>query len=264
MVMPNGPEISRLPSDADRRPRNQLLRRLTAAEFARVQPHLKTVPVKVKHVFYRLDEPLSHVVFPNGGVASLTTVMQDGNMVESATVGNEGLLGAEVFLGAERAAGEAMMQVGDATVELMPVAAFQAEVALRGSLFEAVQRYSHALLMLTMQSAACSALHGVQERCCRWLLMTHDRIGEDVFYLSHEFLAMMLGATRPTVTVVAGTLQEAGLISYKHGRVQIRDRSRLEAASCECYAAVKPHFDRLRVYDRAGNGRRVPLARADL
>jgi CRP-like cAMP-binding protein len=125
------------------------------------------------------------------------------------------------------------------------VAAFKAEMDARGCLFKGVQRYSHALVMLMMQSAACTALHGIQERCCRWLLMTHDRIGEDVFHLSHEFLAMMLGATRPTVTVVAGVLQKAGLISYKHGRIRIHDRAGLEAGSCECYATVKAHFDRL-------------------
>jgi len=98
-----------------------------------------------------------------------------------------------------------------------------------------------------MQSAACLALHPVQERCCRWLLMTHDRVHQDEFHLSHEFLAMMLGTTRPTVTIVAGTLQKAGLIKYTHGRITILDRQRLEAASCECYSTVKEHFDRLQL-----------------
>ena len=96
-----------------------------------------------------------------------------------------------------------------------------------------------------MQSTACIALHPVQDRCCRWLLMTHDRVRRDEFHLSHEFLAMMLGSTRPTVTVVARGLQKAGMIKYTHGRITIVDRSRLEAASCECYASVKDQFDRL-------------------
>jgi CRP-like cAMP-binding protein len=99
--------------------------------------------------------------------------------------------------------------------------------------------------MLMMQSAACLALHSVHERCCRWLLMTHDRVRRDDFHLSHEFLAMMLGSTRPTVTVVAGALQKAGLIKYVYGRITILDRNGLEAASCECYKTVKHHFDRL-------------------
>jgi CRP-like cAMP-binding protein len=101
------------------------------------------------------------------------------------------------------------------------------------------------MLLLTMQSTACMALHPVQQRCCRWLLMAHDRVRRDDFHLSHEFLAMMLGATRPTVTVVAGTLQRAGFIKYTHGRMTILDRESLESASCECYATVKGHFDRL-------------------
>jgi len=96
-----------------------------------------------------------------------------------------------------------------------------------------------------MQSTACMALHPVLERCCRWLLMTHDRVRREDFHLSHEFLAMMLGSTRPTVTVVAGTLQKAGFIKYVHGRITILNRAGLEEASCECYRTVKGHFDRL-------------------
>jgi len=103
------------------------------------------------------------------------------------------------------------------------------------------------MMLLMMQSIGCMALHHVTERCCRWLLMTHDRIQSDDFELSHEFLAMMLGASRPTVTVVAGALQESGLIHYKHGRMTILDRPALEAASCECYQVVKEAFQRLGV-----------------
>jgi CRP-like cAMP-binding protein len=141
--------------------------------------------------------------------------------------------------------GEAMMQVPDTNAEVMPVAAFKAALDRRGPFYDCIQLYSQGLIILMMQSTACMALHPVQERCCRWLLMTHDRVRRDEFQLSHEFLAMMLGSTRPTVTVVAGTLQKAGVIKYTHGHVTILDRDRLEAASCECYRTVKDHFDRL-------------------
>jgi CRP-like cAMP-binding protein len=97
-----------------------------------------------------------------------------------------------------------------------------------------------------MQSTACNALHQVQQRCARWLLMTHDRMHEQDFQLSHEFLAVMLGVQRPTVSVIAGTLQEAGLIRYVHGHVTVVNRKGLEAAACECYPIVRAHFDRLR------------------
>jgi CRP-like cAMP-binding protein len=128
---------------------------------------------------------------------------------------------------------------------MMSVGAFRAELDRRGPFYDCIQHYSQGLVILMMQSTACMALHPVQERCCRWLLMTHDRIRRDDFQLSHEFLAMMLGSSRPTVTLVAGLLQKAGLIQYTHGRLVILDRAGLEGAACECYATVKGHFDRL-------------------
>jgi CRP-like cAMP-binding protein len=185
------------------------------------------------------------VYFPNGGVCSVTTVMADGSMVEIATVGDEGFVGINAFFGGNMVGGETMVQVPDTSAEALSVEAFRAEIARRGPLFECAQRYSQGLLTLMMHSTACMALHTVEERCCRWLLMAHDRVHRDEFILSHEFLATMLGSTRPTVTVVAGTLQSAGLIKYTHGKMTILDRKRLEEASCECYATVKGHFDRL-------------------
>ena len=118
---------------------------------------------------------------------------------------------------------------------------------MAGPLFDCAQRYSQALMTLMMHSTACIAVHPVQERCCRWLLMTHDRVGRDDFHLSQEFLAIMLGSTRPTVSLVASTLQKAGLITYTHGHMRIVDRPGLEAASCECYGVVRAHFERLGV-----------------
>jgi CRP-like cAMP-binding protein len=233
------------PPSGDRRPNNRLLASLPDKDFERLQPHLRTSVVEPKHVFHAPNEPIRDVVFLNGGVASVTTVMQDGTMVETATVGDEGMVGMEAFFGGEVATGETMLQVPDTNVELMAVAPFKAELERREALFECVQRYSQALMTLMMHSIACMALHEVQERCCRWLLMTHDRVHRDDFHLSQEFLAMMLGSTRPTVSVVAGTLQKAGLITYKQGHITIVDRQGLEAGSCECYGTVKAHFDRL-------------------
>jgi CRP-like cAMP-binding protein len=233
------------PSLDSARPKNRLLACLPPADFQRLRPHLKTRPVTVKQVFHPLNQPVREVIFPNGGVASVTTVMKDGAMVEIATVGDEGFLGINALFGAEMASGETMLQVPDTSIEVLPVEIFRRELDRRGPFFECVQRYSQAFLLLMMQSTACMALHSVEERCCRWLLMAHDRVRRDDFQLSHEFLAMMLGSTRPTVTVVAGTLQKAGLIKYVHGHITILDRPGLEAASCECYGTVKGHFDRL-------------------
>jgi CRP-like cAMP-binding protein len=227
------------------RPKNRLLASLPRAEFERLRPLLKTTPLKFRQILHPVNEPVRKVFFLNGGVASLTAAMKDGAMVEIATVGDEGLVGMNAFFGGRMVSGETMLQVPDTNAEVMSADAFRSELARGGAFHECVQRYSQGLLMLMMQSAACLALHPVQERCCRWLLMTHDRVHQDEFHLSHEFLAIMLGTTRPTVTIVAGTLQKAGLIKYTHGRITILDRQRLEAASCECYSTVKEHFDRL-------------------
>jgi CRP-like cAMP-binding protein len=119
-------------------------------------------------------------------------------------------------------------------------------VAKPGAFRELVGRYTNVIIAQMMQSTACNALHQVPQRAARWLLMTHDRMHEQDFHLSHEFLAVMLGVQRPTVSVVAATLQEAGLIRYTHGHVTVRNRKGLEAASCECYPIIRAHFDRLR------------------
>lgn len=233
------------PPPADQRPKNKLLACLPQADFTRIRPHLRTVPVSVKQVLHPRNEAIREVFFPNGGVASVTAVMRDGAMVEIATIGDEGMVGMNAFFGNSLMSGEAMMQVPDTNAEVMSVRAFKTELDRRGAFFNCIQLYSQGLIILMMQSTACMALHAVQERCCRWLLMTHDRVRQDDFQLSHEFLAMMLGSTRPTVSVVAGTLQKAGLIRYTHGHITILNRQGLEAASCECYATVKEHFDRL-------------------
>jgi CRP-like cAMP-binding protein len=236
--------INTRPPPAER-PKNHLLRSLPAADFARLLPDLTTVSTVAKHVFHKHGEPLEYVYFPNGGVASVTALLGDGTMVETATVGVEGVVGLEAFFGASPiAAGETMMQVPDTSAERLHVVAFRRELARQGALFDALGRYAQATVALMMQSVACNARHHVRERCPRWLLMTHDRVGRDEFELSHEFLAVMLGVRRQTVTVIAGTLQKAGLISYKHGHVRILDRKRLEAASCECYSLTRPQFDR--------------------
>jgi CRP-like cAMP-binding protein len=227
------------------RPKNKLLACLPHDDFERLRPHLRTLRLKPKQVFHPLNETVHDVIFLNGGVASVTTVMRDGTMVEIATVGDEGLIGMDAYFGGDLAAGEAMLQVPDTSAEYLSVAMFRAELERRGPLFDCVQRYSQGYVALMMHSTACMALHAVQERCCRWLLMTHDRVRQDDFMLSQEFLAMMLGSTRPTVSVVAGTLQKAGLITYTHGHMTILDRAGLEAASCECYGTVRAHFDRL-------------------
>lgn len=237
--------ISRKRPDA--RPKNAILAALPSRDYRRLVPHLTTIPVCTKQVLHRQGERVQDVYFPNGGVWSVTTVLASGQMVEVATIGDEGFLGLEAFLAADAvSAGDTLMQVPDTDAVKLSVAVFRREVATRGALHDAVGRYALTVMAQMMQSTACNALHQVQQRCARWLLTTHDRMHEQDFHLSHEFLAMMLGVKRPTVSVVAGTLQQAGLIRYTHGRVTVLDRQGLEAAACECYAVVRRHFDRMR------------------
>jgi CRP-like cAMP-binding protein len=161
------------------------------------------------------------------------------------TVGDEGMIGIAAFFGGRVMPGESMVQVPDTDAEQISVETFRNELDRRGALYDAVNRYAQGTMALMMQSTACMALHQVQERCCRWLLMTHDRVRSDQFSLSHEFLAMMLGSTRPTVTLVARSLQQAKVIRYRHAKVTILNRKGLEAMWCECYATIKAAVDRL-------------------
>jgi CRP-like cAMP-binding protein len=228
------------------RPLNRLLASLPDPDFARLSPDLLNIPSKLKQVFHQTGEPVRHVYFPNGGMISVTTGLKTGVLVEVATVGDEGMVGLEAFFGTDPLAqGDTMMQVADTSIEMLSVEAFAREIATRGALHDVMGRYAQLTVAQMMRSTACNALHHVQERCCRWLLMTHDRVHRDEFQLSHEFLGMMLGVRRQTVTVVAGTLQKAGLISYSHGHIRVVDRQGLEAAACECYDSIQEQVSRL-------------------
>jgi CRP-like cAMP-binding protein len=218
---------------------NLLLASLPAEDFARLVPFLEVVPLKLKDVLNRPGQPLQHVLFPGGGYVSVLTALEDGSMVEVATIGREGMVGAFAAAnGGSLPTAATLVQGATDTCYRMTIAAFRTEMDRRGAFHEVVTRYAHALVGFIMQSTACNAVHSVEQRLARWLLMAQDRMASDDFPLTHEFIATMLGATRPTVTVVAGTLQKAGLIAYHRGHVTILDREGLEAASCECYRAA--------------------------
>ena len=224
---------------------NRILASLPAAEFQRIAPHLRSVPMNMKHTFHRQYETIHDVVFPGGGSCSLVKTLRDGHAAEVATIGGEGAIGAGVFFGAPIAECDVFVQVPGPAAYVLSAEAFNAEMERRGEFFNRVVRYNQALMSQIMQTTVCNGLHSAEQRCCRWLLMTHDRAGKDEFSLTHEFLAMMLGVRRPTVTLVAVSLQQAGLIQYRRGAVTIVNRQGLEAASCECYETVKSAWRRL-------------------
>lgn len=226
---------------------NKLLSTLPPADRERISSNLTTVPAPFKHVFYKQGATIDHVYFPGSGAWSLTKTMEDGGTSEVGTIGNEGMIGCSVFFGDRLSPTEALVQVaGVVDSYKMPVAAFMTEMQLHGAFFNKVIRYHQALSLQIQQTSACNALHPAEQRCSRWLLMTRDRVGSDDLKLTHEFLAIMLGVRRPTVTIIAGTLEKAGLIANGHrGAISILNRQGLEAASCECYATVKDNFARL-------------------
>jgi CRP-like cAMP-binding protein len=189
--------------------------------------------------------PVTNVYFPNGGVFSVTSEMRNGALVEVATVGIEGMLGIGVFLGDRAGAGRSFQQVPDGPFPSMSVRRFLEETDTAGPFRERVALYAQANLLQIMQSAACNALHNVRQRCCRWLLQTQDRVDGPEFRLKQAFLAIMLGVHRPTVTLVMRALQDDGLIETRYGRIRVLKRKQLERASCECYAVVRGHFERL-------------------
>ncbi len=224
--------------------KNRLLSAIPREEYERLLPHLETVSLRFNQIIYAPNEPIQHVYFPNSGIISLVNLTEDGGTVEAATVGNEGMVGIPVLLGADKIVGQAVSQiVGDAL--RMKADVFKREVTPSSPLYNLLLRYTLALLNLISQSVACNRRHSVEERCCRWLLLCHDRVQSDQFYITQEFLSQMLGVRRSSVSVVAAILQKAGLIRYHRGKMTLLDPKGLEAASCECYRIVKDEFDRL-------------------
>src|ERR1700733_3246379 len=222
---------------------NRLLVALPKDDHDRLLPHLENVSLPLREILYEANGPIAHVFFPLIGVVSLV-IMDGGFSLEVGVIGNEGMVGTPVFLGADRSPTRAIAQIPGEALR-MEATVFQKEMRRGGPLYGLVQRYTQAMINQISQSIVCNHRHSVEQRMCRWLLMSHNRVGADEFPLTQEFLAQMLGVRRPTVTAVAGILQKAGLLRYHRGRITVLDRKRLEAASCECYEVVAKELDRL-------------------
>lgn len=220
---------------------NQLLEALPPTARDRWFASLIPSFLEIKTVLFEPGQVIEHVYFPLNGVISLVTPLEDGAIVEVATVGNEGIVGVPLVLGGSLAV-RAISQVAGWVLKMEAAAfdeAIQAEPAVRSILAD----YLQALFGQVAQAAACNRLHSNEERLSRWLLMSHDRVGVDEFLITHEFLGQMLGSRRATVTLSAGILQAAGLIKYRRGVVTIVDRPGLAAVACECYAVIKAELD---------------------
>lgn len=225
-------------------PRNLLLAKLSDEEFRQIEPDLTDVELAFKQKLYDPGKPITEVYFVTRGVVSMVNEPEEGEIVEFATIGPEGMAGFPVLLRTSSMPSMTFVQVPGNALR-MPVPALQKATERLPHLAGPLMRYTMALLNQIAQATSCNRLHEVQERCARWLLQTHDRVDSDTFPLTQEFLSQMLGVHRPTVSIAAGMLQKAGLIEYSRGVITVLDRKGLEAASCNCYRIIQREYGRL-------------------
>jgi CRP-like cAMP-binding protein len=223
---------------------NRLLDSLPAQELEELRRLWEVVSLGPAEEVYHEGGPLSYVHFPVSGIYSTVVGFDDGRIVEASTVGNEGMLGIAAVLGLGFSPKTATTPVPGDCLRL-PVAALRSFLQSGSSLAGMLHRYAAFALRNAYQTVACNAVHSAQERMCRWLLTSQDRLGEGLLTLTHEFLAQLLGVRRQTVTVIAGTLQAAGLIRFRRGVVRILSRPGLEASCCECYNASRSLYERI-------------------
>lgn len=223
---------------------NQLIERLPRKERNEFLKCCEPVELVFGTTLCEPNQPFQSVYFPLSGFISLLIKIGDHQPLETALIGNEGMLGATLALGVKTAPMRAVVQ-GAGTALRMTVAQCQMELRDSTNLLRIFNRYLYIQIAQLSQNGACSHFHKVEPRLVRWLLMTHDRAHADHFYLTHEHLADMLGVRRSSITIAAGMLQRKKLISYNRGKIVILDRKRLEAASCECYDIMSGHYARL-------------------
>jgi CRP-like cAMP-binding protein len=218
--------------------RNRLIAALSSADRSLLDPHLETVTLEQGTLLQRASAPIEQVYFPHEGMISLLAVMSDGQAIETATVGNEGAVGAMSGFGTRLSFTRAVVQ---APVIASRISSAEFRIAIQASvtLRNLMVAYNEVLLAQVQQTAACNALHTMEARLARWLLQTRDRTESDTLPLTQEFLSEMLGVQRTTVNSVVKKLEDAGVILHRRGRIEIADRKGLEAAACECYRIVR-------------------------
>ncbi len=236
--------------------RNTILRNLDADAIARLA--LRPIHFEVRHEIEFPGNPVAHLFFVEEGMASQTTTFDDGSQVEVGMFGYEGVIGVSALMGTKRSLNRIYTQIEGSGYSASLTAA--KKEFLRGDRFQTLAlSYVQAQLVQAMQSAGCNAKHNVEQRLARWLLMCADRVHRDHFQMPHEFMADMLGSSRPTVSLAAGALKEEGLIEYARGSIRILNSAALEHRSCECYHIIKDHLDNYAEFD-SGKGADAPEA----
>ena len=236
--MANKPRFAAKPPEVEGNPvHNEVLLGLPSPECDAVFSQLTFVQLRNKDVLQESEQPIKYAYFMDSGLASVLNVTPYGKSVEVGLFGKEGCSGLPVAIGLTSSSSQIVIQVSGAAFRITVPNLIK--VLRDCSLLERrMQQYGQIMTMQAAQVATCNRLHEVEERLARWLLMSQDRLGGDIVPLTHEFLAHMLGTRRSSVTVAAGLLHKAGLITYNRGQVKIEDRDRLEDAACECYAML--------------------------
>jgi len=230
---------------------NRLLAALPAADYERLLPHLELQPLELGCALYEAGGRIGHCYFPTTSIVAPLCVMENGVSAAIAIAGNEGVVGIPLFMGGETTPNREVVQSAGYAYRL-GANKLKREFEHGGSLQHLLLRYTQALITHIAQTAMCNRYHSVEQRLCRWLLLSLDRVSSNDLNMTQELVANMLGVRREGVTEAAGKLQEAGLISYARGRITILDRPKLEARVCECYAVVNREFNRL-LPNRAAN-----------
>jgi len=217
---------------------NLFLAALSPRDLDIIQPYLKPVDLRQGVVLADPGARVDEILFVESGMISITTTMEGGAAIELASLGREAVVGSLAGLGVHRANARAIVQIAGSGLRI--AAADYRAVMTRSPVFLKIVLLSNELAMAQMQqTAACNALHSAERRMCRWIIQVRDRVGDDVLRLTHDFVAQMLAVRRPTVTLIAQELQNAGLIRYRRGEITILDHAGLERAACECVEALR-------------------------
>ncbi len=223
---------------------NRLLAVLPESDFQRISPYLIEVSLSLGQILHEPQEKIETVYFPTKAMISLVSIMEDGSTVEVGIVGNDGMLGYPVYLGGAQSHIRALVQSQGKALQMNAIV-LKNEFDRGGFFQRLLLLYTQVFLTQVTQTAACNRFHPTEERLARWLLQSQDCTGSEELHLTQDFLSSMLGVRRASVTVAAGTLQQAGMIRYNRGKITILDRTALEDTTCECYEIVRQEYNRL-------------------
>jgi CRP-like cAMP-binding protein len=226
------------------RPANKLLRVLKTDAYERLAHKPTPRTLHAKQVLYKPNQPIDAIYFPETAVICQMTVMQNGATIETATVGVEGASWVSAHIGAESMPCETLVAIGG-EAQTLPVDDLARELAENPHFADVLVQYSHALLIHTMRLTGCTGLHTLEQRCARWILTTLDRVSQDRFSVTHEFLAMLLGCSRPSASLVIAEFQRQGIVHVERGRIIVANRDALLEAACECYAIIKENYEQV-------------------